>query len=128
MPTKKEREIVYNKYGGRCAFCGYLLEKGWREWNIKPVETLVDENGEMTTINDITENKLPACKSCAATRQYHNGRMDIEEFRKELMLNFDFLKTGGISQSAYAKCIRYGLIKETGIAITFYFETVHISP
>jgi hypothetical protein len=34
---KSDREIVYNKFGGRCAYCGYQLQKGWHVDELKPV-------------------------------------------------------------------------------------------
>src|SRR3990167_10865210 len=34
---KSEREIVFNKYGGRCAYCGTELVKGWHVDEIEPV-------------------------------------------------------------------------------------------
>ena len=27
--TKKERELIFNKYNGKCAYCGCELKKGW---------------------------------------------------------------------------------------------------
>ncbi len=29
MATKKQRELIFNKYGGKCAYCGCELAKGW---------------------------------------------------------------------------------------------------
>jgi 5-methylcytosine-specific restriction endonuclease McrA len=34
---KADREKVFNKYGGRCAYCGDPLQKGWHVDEIKPV-------------------------------------------------------------------------------------------
>lgn len=34
--NKKDRETIFNKYGGRCAYCGCELEKGWHVDEIKP--------------------------------------------------------------------------------------------
>lgn len=34
---KKDREIIFNKYGGRCAYCGEELQKGWHVDEIEPV-------------------------------------------------------------------------------------------
>ncbi len=34
---KSDREIVFNKYDGRCAYCGEPLQKGWHVDEIKPV-------------------------------------------------------------------------------------------
>lgn len=34
---KSERELVFNKYGGRCAYCGCELQKGWHIDHHEPV-------------------------------------------------------------------------------------------
>lgn len=38
MPvSKKDREIIFNKFGGRCAYCGCELTKGWHVDEVEPV-------------------------------------------------------------------------------------------
>ncbi len=34
---KKDRELIYNKYGGRCAYCGVDLERKWQLDHIEPI-------------------------------------------------------------------------------------------
>lgn len=36
--NKKDREIIFNKYGGRCSYCGCDLGKGWHVDHIEPVK------------------------------------------------------------------------------------------
>lgn len=36
MPVDK-RKIVFNKYGGKCAYCGCELQKGWHIDHIEPM-------------------------------------------------------------------------------------------
>lgn len=33
-----DRNIVFNKYGGKCAYCGCELQKGWHVDHIEPVK------------------------------------------------------------------------------------------
>ncbi len=33
---KKDRELVFNKYGGRCSYCGEILQKGWHVDELEP--------------------------------------------------------------------------------------------
>lgn len=33
---KRDREIIFNKYGGKCAYCGTLLENGWHVDELEP--------------------------------------------------------------------------------------------
>lgn len=35
--SKKQREDIYNKYGGKCTYCGEQLEKGWHADHFHPV-------------------------------------------------------------------------------------------
>jgi len=35
--NKKDREIVFNKYGGKCAYCGYELKRNWHCDHLEPV-------------------------------------------------------------------------------------------
>jgi len=37
MATKKEREIIFNKYNGHCAYCGEKLQKGWHVDELLPI-------------------------------------------------------------------------------------------
>jgi hypothetical protein len=32
----KDRELVYKKYDGHCAYCGCVLEKGWHVDHLEP--------------------------------------------------------------------------------------------
>ncbi len=34
---KSDREIIFNKYGGKCAYCGDPLQKGWHVDELLPV-------------------------------------------------------------------------------------------
>lgn len=109
--NKEHRQRIFDKYGGKCAFCGYDLEKGWQVWDIEPIVTAISKDGEFVRIGDSYGNLLPACKSCASTRNYHSSgsKMDIEKFRHELTQSFHFLKEGSMSSAAYKKAIRYNL-------------------
>ena len=36
--TQKDRQILFNKYEGKCAYCGDDLKKGWHVDHIEPIE------------------------------------------------------------------------------------------
>ncbi len=52
---KQDREIIFNKYGGKCAYCGCELTKGWHVDEIVPCKRkyktisghYVNENGDV---------------------------------------------------------------------------------
>lgn len=75
ISTKKRQEI-YDKYNGKCAYCGVGLEKGWHIDHIKPREF----GG-----TDESENLNPSCKYCNNYKGFNN----LEEYRRQLikMLN-----------------------------------------
>jgi hypothetical protein len=127
MLSKKEqnaltREMLYEKYSGKCALCGDHLPEKWHVWEIEPSKTLVSLEGNLVIGNTSYENKLPACISCNATRLHNspdkNLKIDIEQFRSALYDDLAFLKTS----TYYRKEIRYGMICETKEPIVFYFE------
>lgn len=119
------RAIVKKKFDGRCAFCGHSLEDGCHIWDVKPIQSAVNSSGELVALNTEVQNLLPACKSCASVRVKHShsrGKMDIEEFRKDIYEMFRFLKGGSITSTSYGRAIRFGLIVETNNPIVFHFE------
>lgn len=130
MPTKKElyqltKEMLFAKFNGLCAFCGYELGERWCIWNIEPQKTIVTYRGDIILGNDSYENKLPACIACNSTRAHNSDKhlkIDIESFRQVLYHEFDFMKNYSMASTYYHKMIKYGLIKETGNEIIFHFE------
>lgn len=123
--TKADRQKIFDKYGGRCAFCGSQLDKGWHVWDIIPIRSVVTETGSIEKINTGNENMMPACKECGSVRiKNESGKMNIEQFRKEIMEMYLFCRDGAMYGSSLRRAIRFGLIVETGIEVKFYFETI----
>jgi len=138
--TKKQRLAIFDKYGGRCAYCGDPLQKGWHVDEIEPVrrgwEYLRDEYGEriwddakkdwaikpnMMHPERLTiENQNPACPSCNINK--HSG--SLEDFRAAIK---QFVQSLNKYTVQYKVAKRYGLIQETGNDVIFYFETLTAS-
>lgn len=138
--TKKDRQLVFDKYGGRCAYCGCELVKGWHVDEIEPVRRNykyvhghwkvpdgIDAKyiGPKTVPNGCLhperfhiDNQNPACASCNINKH----SMDLEEFRKMVA---GFVNSLNQYSTQYKIAKRYGLIHETGIDIKFYFETIN---
>lgn len=119
--TKKERGIVYNKYGGKCAYCGCELQKGWHADHANNVHRYKDiETGEAKMHypeNDCLENLLPSCPSC----NIYKGGCNLEIFRMKMNKSVCMLNKNN-AQYRFAK--RFGLIQESNKPVVFYFETV----
>lgn len=125
--TKKERQKLFDKYGGRCAYCGELLQKGWHKDHIEPIVRDFEWNKskgrfEQTGTcrkpeNETLENYNPACASC----NIQKNSFTIEQFRNNIK---QFVNSLNQYSTQYKFAKRYGLVKETEIEVVFYFETI----
>ena len=123
----KDRQIIFDKYNGRCAYCGCELQKGWHVDELLPVLRNMKWNADKTKyIHDGTyehperlhiDNQMPSCPSCNINKH----SMSLEDFRS-LIQNFIYSLNKNFVQYKIAK--RYGLIQETIKPVVFYFETV----
>jgi len=131
---KTARQKIFEKYGGKCAYCGCDLAKGWHVDEIEPVrrgfEYVKDEQGNSIRENgkwvtkDIMlhperlniENQNPACASCNINKHSDS----LEDFRKAIKKYIESLNNYSVQ---YKVAKRYGLIQETNIDVKFYFET-----
>lgn len=138
--NKKKREKIRLKYDNHCAYCGCVLGKTFHVDHIEPVGRYKDrvgggwtilEDGERYYIPPIYEDKLtyperdkednynPSCPSC----NIYKGSVDLEQFRIMLSKTINSLNQRN-TQYKFAK--RYGLIMETNIPVTFYFEKLNL--
>ena len=125
--SKKNREIIFNKYGGKCAYCGDPLRKGWHVDELLPVHRKMKYNKDKTKfVHDGTywnperlniDNQMPSCPSCNINKH----SMSLEEFRD---LITGFMKHLNEINTQYKIAKRYGLVSETIKPIVFYFERV----
>jgi len=126
MTKKEEREFIFQKFEGRCAYCGEELKKGWHvdellpvrrnmKWNIAKTKYIHDGTYEHPERLNI-DNQMPSCPSCNINKH----SMSLEEFRN-LIQNFIISLNRDSTQYKIAK--RYGLITENNKPVLFYFET-----
>lgn len=127
--TKKERQTVYEKYDGKCAYCGCELQKGWHVDHIEPrwhtlseqaVKLMEQASNGRTKIKkgkNCIENYNPACPRCNKWKSTYS----IEQFREEIAAQIKRLKR---DSSQFRMALDYCLIEETAKPVVFYFETV----
>lgn len=125
--TKRERQIVHDKYEGKCGYCGCNLEKGWHVDHIEPVGRINQfDHDKLKTVftgkfdhpeRNHAGNYMPSCASCNINKHGQS----IEEFREMIAY---FITTLNKNSTQYKIAKRYGLVKETGEKVTFFFETV----
>lgn len=131
--SNKVRQVIFDKYGGRCAYCGCDLQKGWHVDEIEPVRrnkiwNREKSRWEMDKENPYThpermciENQNPACASCNINKH----SMTLEEFREAIL---KFVQSLNLYNTQYKIAKRYGLVKEHNAEVVFYFESLNPQP
>ena len=114
MTHKQKREIIFNKYLGRCAYCGDELQKGWHVDELLPIRRNPDGSCLHPERLHI-DNQMPACPSCNINKH----SMNLEEFRK---LIEGFRKHLNEVSTQYKISKRYGLVMEVIKPVVFHFE------
>ena len=104
--TKIEREHVYNKCNGHCAYCG--CELPFEKMQVDHIIS-VEHGGT----NDM-DNLLPACRSC----NHYKHCSSLDSFRRML----EKMSTVLASNVTYQIAVRYGLVDPKPHPVLFYFE------
>ena len=116
--NKKDRQSTFEKYKGKCAYCGCELLKGWHVDHLEPIRRdLLIRNKLIHPERDCISNYMPSCASCNINKHSET----LEGFRAAIKAYMKHLN--GIN-TQYKIAKRYGLIKETDIEVKFYFETI----
>lgn len=127
---KGVRRMVYDKYGGRCAYCGKEIEyKDMQVDHAEPVERISvysKEKGKFVYTgkmhhpeNDTFENYMPACRSC----NHYKHSTNIEGLRE--MLSGLHERIAKVYTNKVA--INYGIITLKPFDGFFYYEKLNCS-
>ena len=115
---KRQREAVFNKYGGRCAYCGCELTlRTMQVDHIKAVYTSSLENDGVETQDDSIDNLNSSCRQC----NFYKGTLDIEQFRKKIMTTL-YETCQNTFQAKLAKKLGMLTVKQFD---KFYFERIN---
>lgn len=114
-PLKKsDREKVYQKYDGRCAYCGRGIE-----YNEMQVDHIIPKarvhHREYESAN-WWDNLNPSCRRC----NHYKRALTLEQFRRQLKTIQDRISNDYLVKVA----IDYGVINFTPFDGVFYFERV----
>jgi len=129
-----KRQIVFNKYGGKCAYCGCDLDEKFQ------VDHMVSKNywyhidsEDPSCVNDIS-NLMPACVQCNHYKRSHclEDKFSHVGFRT-YMLSFHIrlgsipkktIRPSTIRRKEYMQRIadRYGISETKPFDGLFYFE------
>jgi len=113
---KKDRQKIFNKYDGRCAYCGCDLQKGWHVDHIEPIVRNRSNGTCENPKNENFQNYNPSCASCNIQKNSYS----IEQFRSNIN---QFINSLNEYSTQYKFAKRYGLITENNVDVKFYFET-----
>ena len=108
--TKAERQQVYEKYDGRCAYCGKEIE--FKDMQVDHLVSL--HNGGA----DSMDNYMPACRMC----NHYKRTASLETFRKLISEIPHKLKRDSY---IYRVGVAYGIIEpREDPKIRFHFEVM----
>lgn len=105
--SKKERQIIYNKCFGHCAYCGKDIT-----YNEMQVDHVISLRRGGT---DDMDNLMPSCRSC----NHYKHTLSINEFRKNLEKMPKVLMKNSVT---YQIALRYNMIIQNIHDVKFYFE------
>lgn len=108
--TKDERQQVYRKCHGHCAYCGSRLK-----YENMQVDHVVPLNGYSVQGTDTLDNMLPACRSC----NHYKSSQPLESFRRAVERMPDVLQRDNVT---YQIAVRFGMIRPKKRKVVFYFE------
>jgi 5-methylcytosine-specific restriction endonuclease McrA len=122
--SKRQKDALRQKFGGRCAYCGFVLDKMHADhlvpvlrvqndpWGRRlPAAEQIMHRPEQNTV----ANMMPACGPC----NLHKAGYRLEEWRALLARSPEILAR---DKSIFRAAQRFGLITVNEMPVTFYFE------
>lgn len=109
--NKETRQKVYDKYNGRCAYCGREIE-----YKDMQVDHFIAKKAWNEEGADDISNLMPSCRMCNHYKRANPlelFRRYIQEINRKLRNNYIY-KVG----------VSYGNVIENEKSIEFYFEKV----
>jgi len=110
----KKRQVIFDKSGGYCWYCGCMLGKGWHADHFHPIRRNPDGTC-LNPENDTEANKVPSCPQCNRMK----SSMSIEAFRTTVA---DFINSLNNYSTQYKFAKKYGLVEETETDVIFWYE------
>ena len=126
--SKKNRELVNNRFGGKCAYTGTDLLPDWQVDHVNPVVRNWWDNTSLSPENHNIDNLLPAQRVV----NHYKHSMDLEQFR-EFMKDFHLRiaklpKNPKVQKSIRRKAYMleiaglFGITPDKAFSGKFYFE------
>lgn len=80
---KADRQEVYNKHNGLCAYSGTPLESDWQIDHLIPIRRNIKQAGCLCPENDFIDNMIPVQKLI----NHYKHSLTLEEFRNDYLGN-----------------------------------------
>ena len=127
--SKKDRELIRQKFGGKCAYSGTILEDDWQVDHIKPLRRFL---GQHEKKNHNTENMVPVQRII----NHYKGPRDLETFREWFLGGLHIRLRTLPKHPRTEKSIRhkkymievagfFGITENKPFGGKFYFETIN---
>ncbi len=131
---KADRQKIFDKYLGHCAYCGWQLESDWQ------ADHAISKNHwYMVSVTDIKavnciDNMNPACKACNHYKRSHciesfGTHIGFRDYMKKFHIRLARLPNKTIRKKTektkvYMQAIadRYGIAVDKPFSGIFYFE------
>lgn len=114
--SKKQREQLKQKFGGRCAYCGCELGAKFHADHIEAVLRNIGKDYAMDRPeNDTIGNLFPSCAPCNLYKMSDS----LEGFRKRIATQVEVTRRASRS---YRTAEAFGLVSATGNPVMFWFE------
>lgn len=104
--NQRTRRAVFDKYGGRCAYCGRILQ--YKDMTVDHIVPL-----HLGGADDIS-NYNPSCRSC----NRYKSTYTVERFRQQLQCIPARLER----DASYRIARRFGLVDVEKTHVGFFFE------
>jgi 5-methylcytosine-specific restriction endonuclease McrA len=75
--SKKDRELIKYKFGGKCAYSGTELKEDWQVDHVKPIIRNWYSKGALFEESHNIDNMIP----CQKIINHYKGSLDLETFR-----------------------------------------------
>lgn len=124
--TKTQRAVLFERYSGRCAYCGDHLKARWCADHVEPVirETryergkgFVQTGRVLHDGRDTLANMLPSCPPCNISKGSHS----LEGWRRELLRSTEYLER---NYPTFRTAVRFRrvMVEHVNEPVRFYFE------
>lgn len=124
--SKRQRDTLREKFGGKCAYCGEPLDRMHADHKEPVIRITRDpwsrplpasECRMMKPERNVVSNMMPACGPC----NLHKGGYSLEQWRVYLQRSAEIVRK---QTSTFRAGERFGVITVSEAPIQFYFESI----